>query len=59
MTRCVLTRKKQLARRGGDWNVVEDDYYLNSDQSDSKEEECANDEDADKYMLGDILEELD
>ena len=56
----MLTSKKQLARRGGYWDVVADDYYLDSYQSDSEKEDYATDEDEDnKYVLGDFLQELD
>ena len=48
--RCVLTSKKQLDRRGGYWDVVGDDYCLDSDQSDSKKEDYATDEDEDNSL---------
>ena len=58
MIRQELTSKKQLARRGGYWDVVGNDYYLDSDQSDSEDNERDQD-DANKYVLGEIFEELD
>ena len=47
MIRRELSSKKQLARRGGYWDVIGDDYYLDSDQSDSEEEDYAIDKDED------------
>ena len=58
MIRRELSSKKQLARRGGYWDVIGDDYNLDSDQSDSKDNERDQDDD-NKYMFGEILEELD
>ena len=59
MIRHELTSKKQLARRGGYWDVVGDDYYyFDSDQSDSEDNESDQDE-VNKNVGGDILEELD
>ena len=47
MIRHELTSKKQLARRGGFWDVIGDNFYLASDQSDSEEEDYAIDKDED------------
>ena len=42
-----LTSKKQLARRGGYWDVMGNDFYLDGDQSDSEVESYENDEELD------------
>jgi len=42
-----LTSKRQLARRGGYWDVVGDEYYIDSDQSDSDVEDYETDEELD------------
>ena len=47
MIRRELSSKKQLARRGGYWDVIGDDYYLDSDHSYSEEEDQATDGDED------------
>ena len=52
MIRQELTSKKQLARRGGYWDVVGNDYYLDCDQSDIEDNESDQDDD-NKYVLGD------
>jgi hypothetical protein len=46
MIRCEMTTqsKKRLARRGGHWDVVGEDVYLDSDQSDREENEGDEDE---------------
>ena len=47
MIRCEMNRKskKQLARRGGHWDVVGEDVYLDTGQSDIEENESDEDDD--------------